>query len=254
MLIADVMTGGLPANVDFQKTQWSVIEIVRRRPDSPEARRALAGLCAAYWYPLYAFARRCGLGEEDAQDATQSFFAKIVQDNLFAAAIPERGLLRTFLLASFQNHMANERKRELAAKRGSGAEMVPLDFSDGESRYLREPADPMTPETHFDRNWARTVMRAALASLGRQEARAGRKEQFESLRGFLSDVEDADGDYAAAAEKLGMTVQAARTAVSRLREKFRKCVRRQIAQTLDSPDSAQVEAEMAALLAALAEG
>jgi RNA polymerase sigma-70 factor (ECF subfamily) len=246
------MTGELPISSAFQETQWSVVAIVRRMPESPEARRALAELCAAYWYPLYAFARRCGLVVEDAKDAAQSFFARIVRDNFFAAAIPEKGLLRTFLLAAFKNHITNERRRARAARRGGGMEQVPLDFGEGEDCYLREPADPATPETHFDRCWARTVMRSALESLGRQERRAGREAQFEALKGFLADAEDAEADYTAAEGSLRITPAAARTAVSRLREKYRKCVRTQIAQTLDSPDSPQVENEMTALLDALA--
>ena len=191
-------------------------------------------------------------GVEDAEDATQSFFAKIVQGKFFAAAIPEKGLLRTFLLASFRHHMTNERVRGSAAKRGSGLEPVPLDFGEGENCYLREPADPATPETHFDRNWARTVMRSALGSLVRQEGRAGREAQFAELRDFVIHAEDAALYYGAAAERLQMTVEAVRKGVSRLRGKFAKCVRAQIAQTLDSPDSQQVEEEMAAPLAALA--
>jgi RNA polymerase sigma-70 factor (ECF subfamily) len=148
--------------------------------------------------------------------------------------------------------MANARTREQAAKRGGKVEMVPLDFGEGERRFLREPADPMTPETHFDRNWARTVMRSALESLGKLEGRAGREAQFAALRGFIIHAEDATADYATTAENLRMTPEATRKAVSRLREKLGKCVRAQIAQTLDSPGSAQVEKELAALLAALA--
>ena len=33
---------------------------------------ALAGLCEAYWYPLYAFIRRSGAKPEDAEDLTQA--------------------------------------------------------------------------------------------------------------------------------------------------------------------------------------
>jgi len=239
-------------DASFQETQWSVVAMVRQRPDSPLAREALAKLCSIYWYPLYAFARRCGHSEEDAREATQGFFAAVVRDKLFAAALPEKGMLRTFLLASFRNHMADERAREQAAKRGGGWERIPLDFGEGESRYLREPADTMTPETHFDRNWADTVMRAARQSLAMLEERSGRGAQFPVLEGFLSTGADADAGYPAAVARLGMTVEAARKAVSRLREKFGKCVLQHIANTLASPDRRRVEEELAALIAALA--
>ena len=95
-------------------------------------------------------------------------------------------------------------------------------------------------------------MRAARQSLARQEERAGRKSQLALLAGFLSAGDDSDADYAAVAARLGMTMEAARKALSRLREKLRECVRRQIANTLESPDRRRVEEELAALIAALA--
>ncbi len=33
---------------------------------TPEANAALADLCTAYWYPLYAFIRRKGRGPDEA--------------------------------------------------------------------------------------------------------------------------------------------------------------------------------------------
>ena len=44
----------------FDTTRWSlVMSAVEGVGD--EAREALAALCQAYWYPLYAFARRRGI-------------------------------------------------------------------------------------------------------------------------------------------------------------------------------------------------
>src|ERR1035441_5726960 len=43
----------------FVTTHWSVV-LTARRSDSTRARAALARLCQAYWYPLYAYVRRRG--------------------------------------------------------------------------------------------------------------------------------------------------------------------------------------------------
>lgn len=53
------------------------------------ARDALEKLCAAYWYPLYAYVRRKGHDEHDAQDLTQEFFARLIQRNDFAGLLPD---------------------------------------------------------------------------------------------------------------------------------------------------------------------
>ena len=51
----------------FEPTRWSLV-LRSRGEDSVVRRRALGDLCAAYWYPLYAFLRRSGRGAEDVQE------------------------------------------------------------------------------------------------------------------------------------------------------------------------------------------
>lgn len=49
---------GTPAQV-FPSTHWSVV--LAAQADNPaQARDALEALCTVYWYPLYAYLRRCG--------------------------------------------------------------------------------------------------------------------------------------------------------------------------------------------------
>ena len=52
---------------------------------------ALEQLCRAYWFPLYAFARRQGCAPEDAQDLTQEFFARLLAKDYLQSADPNRG-------------------------------------------------------------------------------------------------------------------------------------------------------------------
>src|SRR5579864_7100336 len=62
----------------FRTTHWSVIASAREGV-TPQAQAALASLCEAYWYPLYAFIRRQGYAIEDARDLTQEFFARLLE-------------------------------------------------------------------------------------------------------------------------------------------------------------------------------
>jgi hypothetical protein len=59
----------------FPTTRWTLIASAGNVHE-PDNRRALESLCAAYWYPLYAFVRRRGDSPEQAQDHTQDFFAR----------------------------------------------------------------------------------------------------------------------------------------------------------------------------------
>ncbi len=76
----------------FPNTRWSVVLAATQRP-SPESAAALEALCQAYWYPLYAYVRRCGQTPHDAQDLTQEFFCRLLEKRWLAAADREKGKL-----------------------------------------------------------------------------------------------------------------------------------------------------------------
>lgn len=79
---------------------------------------ALESLCASYWYPLYAYARRLGHPVPEAQDLTQGFFSRLLERHYLREVQPGRGRFRAFLLAAFRHYLANEWDRARAEKRG----------------------------------------------------------------------------------------------------------------------------------------
>jgi len=89
----------------FETTCWSMV-LSARDGASTEARKALADLCATYWYPLYAFVRRKGYDAETAQDLVQGFFARLLEKNDLAAVHQEKGKFRSFLMAAC-SHFVN---------------------------------------------------------------------------------------------------------------------------------------------------
>jgi RNA polymerase sigma factor (sigma-70 family) len=239
------------ANTLFPATDWTVVVQVRAAKDGPGARQAMTKLCVRYWYPLYAFARRTGLSPHDAEDLTQDFFAQVVETNLFAAAEPELGKLRTFLVVAFKRHLNRLKVRDRAQKRGGGHELVPIDTVVGEARYSHEPTDNRTPEKVFERSWAMTILQSAIQQIRKEEVEAGRGGAFNELEPFLSPGAATAGSHAVIAARLGMNEAAFRQHVSRLRRRFRLGLRRLIASTLREPDEGRVDEELAALRQAL---
>ena len=235
----------------FPVTEWTAVVEVCRSGVPEDRQRALAQLCADYWYPLYAFARRQQRSREDAEDLTQGFFRYILEKEIFASADPGIGKLRTFLLTVFQRYIGDARMREQAVKRGGGRQIISLDVDDAERRYADEVADSASPEQTYDRSWAISVLKSAIEALREDEKNAGREQQFEVLECFLIPDAAADSNYERAAASLGMSIEAVRKAVSRLRGKFRDHLRRQIAATLRDPQPAQIDEELSALRAAL---
>ena len=75
------------------------------RKATPQSARALEELCRLYWYPIYAYLRRRGHPQHDAEDLTQGFFLKLLQDGSFDVAEADKGRLRTFLLCALDRHL-----------------------------------------------------------------------------------------------------------------------------------------------------
>lgn len=231
-------------------TRWTAVIKIRQQDNSEAARQALADLCQNYWYPLYAFARRLGRSPEDSQDLTQGFFSHVLEHNLFASAKPELGKLRTFLLTTFRRYIGDVQERDSAQKRGGGGELLSLDVIAGEEKYAGDLAAATTPESLFERSWALSVIKTAVAKLGDDETKAGRGREFAEIECFLS-PESSVEDYSGVATRLGANEPAVRQMVSRLRKKFRDHLRATIADTLTEADDTLVDDEILALRAAL---
>src|SRR5688500_5688985 len=161
-----------PGGGHFATTQWSLVLSAADR-SSPRAQQALAELCAAYWYPLYAFVRRRGSSAAEAEDLTQGFFLALVEKEFLAATAPEKGRFRTFLLLCLKRFLANERDRDRAKKRGGGRPVISINLDEAESRYQAEPAEAVTPERIFERRWALALLDQVLLRLEDEYRQSG---------------------------------------------------------------------------------
>jgi RNA polymerase sigma factor (sigma-70 family) len=195
---------------------------------------------------VYAFIRQRGQSPADAEDLTQGYFTVFFEKDYLRDFRPEAGRFRTFLRASVAHFVSNQRDRERALKRGGGQVKVPLDAATAEERLRLEPADRLTPETVFERQWAAAVLARCLERLRAEQADAVDGGRFEQLKPFLSG-DAADGSYRAAARELGLTESAVRVAVHRMRRRFGRILREEIAQTLTDPG--EVDGEIRWLLA-----
>ncbi|MFO1497274.1 MAG: sigma-70 family RNA polymerase sigma factor [Verrucomicrobiota bacterium] len=216
----------------FPQTHWSIV-LSAGENSSAESFAALESLCRAYWFPLYAYVRRCGESADNAKDLTQGFFARLLEKNWLRAASRERGRFRWFLLASLKHFLANEWDRARTQKRGGGRQPVSLDEIDLEARYLTSPADNVSADKAYDRTWALTLLEKTRARLREEFREAGKAERFEALEQFLPG-ETAAATYAEIGMRLGMTEGTVKSDVSRLRRRYGEVLREELVQTLGS--------------------
>jgi RNA polymerase sigma-70 factor (ECF subfamily) len=234
-------------SAQFATTRWSQV-LALQDGESQEGREALEALCNAYWYPLYAWARRRGNDPDAARDATQAFFSHLLETGLLQAADPNRGRFRSFLLTSFKNFLANERQRETALKRGGGTPPLSLDADDAETRFALEPAEDVTPDVLFERRWAMTLMERAMHSLGQRYEHDGLGERFRELKRYLTGSEE-QIPYREVGDALGMSEANVRVAVHRLRKRYGEHLREEISQTVVDP--AELDDELRHLLSVI---
>lgn len=203
-----------------------------------ERRSALEQLFESYWYPIYAFARRQGLGVHDAQDATQGFIMDILRRDDLNEVAPERGRFRSFMMTGVRNYIANEFRKAKRLKRGGGVPDLSIDEERGEERYQLEPATDETPESLFERSWAMNMLQVANDRLRKEYEDGGQSELFDELRAFLPSS-DKPPTYAELAARLGVGESAATMRVHRMRQRFGDLLQESLRDTVVS------EAELA---------
>ena len=235
------------APAQFATTHWSVV-LAASGNASVSTEAALATLCQAYWFPLYAHVRRRGNDPESARDLTQGFFSELLAKDSIARADRERGRFRTFLLAALDHFLHHQHRDAQALKRGGGREFISWDAQDAEQRYALEPVDNRSPDREFDRRWALATLEKVRHQLRNEFLLAGKSELFNALRPHLSgELETLP--YAQIATQLNMTVVAVKVTVHRLRQRYGELLRQEVAQTLADPSG--VEEEIRQLIAAL---
>ena len=233
----------------FMTTCWSAV-LLSAQSQAPGSDHAREQFCQLYWYPLYAFIRRRGYNAEDARDLTQSFFLFIFDHKALQRATPTKGKFRSFLLGSLKNYLSNEYQRENAIKRGGKIDFVSVDFSDGEDRYSREPADSLTPEKIFDANCAVTLLGLAIERLKEEYSAQGKGNIFETLRPYLDLSGAAQApSYEVVAEKLKVSGAGVKTLIHRFRKRYSEILREAVAQTVTDPS--EIDDEIRSLCEAL---
>ncbi|MCK6447525.1 MAG: sigma-70 family RNA polymerase sigma factor [Planctomycetes bacterium] len=242
------MSASPPPRENFAPTRWSLVWSAGHA-STPTARAALSELCAAYWYPLYAYVRRQGHDPHAAADLTQSFFARLLERNDFAAAEREKGRFRAYLLAALRHFLSDERDRANAVKRGGAANVFSLDFEAAEGAWREEPVTHETPERAFERRFAEELLARALGRVERGYAERGERRTFAVLARTLTAPGDASHDDLA--RELETTAGAVKVAAHRLRERWRAALREEVADLVATPED--VDDELAALFAALSD-
>ena len=230
----------------FATTHWSVV--LEAQGSTPAAQRALEILCRTYWRPLYGFARRQGVGREDARDLIQEFFAGLLERKNLNIVRREKGRLRSYLLVSLKHFLASEQQRASGVKRYESGPHIPLEELLESEVADFELAETLSADRLYERRWALAVLEQVLARLESEYRAAGNGPLFDQLKEFLVGERGRPTQAEIAAE-LGMTENAVKQAFHRFRQRYRVLLREEIAHTVIAPGD--VEDELRHLISVL---
>jgi RNA polymerase sigma factor (sigma-70 family) len=222
----------------FTTTHWSVV--LEAQGETPAAQKALEILCRTYWRPLYAFARRQGLGREEAQDLVQEFFARLLEHRNLDAVRREKGRLRSYLLVSLKRFLASEQHRASGVKRYESGAHIALDELFESEIADSELAETWSPDRLYERHWALCVLEKVLGRLESEYEAADNAALFDRLKEFLVG-ERGRPTQAEIATELSMTENAVKQAFHRLRQRYRVLLREEIAHTVAQPGDVEDE-------------
>ena len=195
-----------------------------------------------YHPPVLAVVIARGMNSEEARDISQSFFLHLMEKSTLRRAERERGRFRSFLYGALRHYMADDYDRNTAAKRGGGAVVLPLNPQDSSAGPANED------DTHqFDRAWAMAILARAMADVQASLP----PDVFAAVKAFLPGSQTPPSGASAAAAA-GLSEEALRSRIARVRQRIRSFIRAEISRTVSAPH--EIDEEMAWLFQVLARG
>lgn len=217
-------------------TQWTLLARAHQRADPAAAREAQAELLVRYHAAAYRYLARVVGDAAAAEELCQEFAYRFVRGD-FRGARPDKGRFRDYVKTALVR-MAGEYRRA----RQAGDRVRPFD-----SRVMT-PADP-DPDAAFREEWRQAVLDLVWAALKR-EATGPRPTGYDVLRRKAADPSVPSARLAETlTAQLGRPVTAAnvRQLLHRARRRFAELLRAEVAASVATTDSAEVEAELADL-------
>jgi RNA polymerase sigma-70 factor (ECF subfamily) len=223
----------------FPTTRWTIIRSIGG--DGRVLRfHAWEEFCRSYRRPLVIWLA-ARTTPENAEDLAHDFLLKLDRrEHLFESIVPEKGRLRSYLLAALRNHWLDHLRSGSTRRRAAGGDL-PLEESDS--------AGKNDDEGLFDHEWAVALLTRTVAILRSEYAARGSQTTFDALLPLL---ENDDGDSRRqAVARSGLAENTFNVALKRLRDRLAGRIRQEVAATLIGEDDAAIDEELRHLIAVL---
>jgi RNA polymerase sigma factor (sigma-70 family) len=221
----------------FLETRWTMV-LSAKDGDADASSKAWEELALTYWKPVYAYLRGKGHSHQEAQDATQAFFAYMLNRDTLRNIQPEGARFRSFLLVCLNHRLIDEHRRQINVRQRAEISIEPWHEMEAINANGLLYTTAATPEEAFDRSWAEELIARAMVRLAKRWEK--RADLFAELRFSVESPGDG-AKYADIASRVGMTEGAVGKAAHDLRQQFVQEVRNEIRNTVAEDDDVDEE-------------
>ena len=208
----------------FPATRHSIIDRLRESDD--EARSvAFDTLTHAYWRPVRDYLRiQWHLSVEDAEDLTQSFFARALTNRVFERFDAQKARFRTFLRVCVDRYAANASRRDRPESDELFDDQLAAEQGHSEADQVMRDA------------WLSWFFRRVTERLEAELTRDGRETHFALFKAYDLGrlVNETPPTYAALAERFSLPVTQVTNFLALARREFRRLVLAELAETTAS--------------------
>jgi RNA polymerase sigma factor (sigma-70 family) len=223
----------------FPATHRSLVDRLHS-DEASERQRSLSLLTRAYYAPIHThLMSRWRLSSDEATELTQEFFATAVAKKYLETYDASKGRFRTFVRTCVDRLVSTSRRDARRLKRGGAAARVELEEAD---REIRDEGG--SPEEAFDREWVRSVLALAVATLREECEERKRTNYFVVFERYDLDDSGADVSYASLAEELGVSAKDVANYLAAARRDFRRIVLDSLRQLTASDEEFREEARL----------
>ena len=228
------MISGSRSQDRFATTRWSVV-MHAASAEKGDAGVALGELAQRYWYPIYAYVRRCGHEPSIARDISGCFLGNLMGRFRNGGARAPRGHFRRYLLDQLNVFLGGDWREVVNA--GAGDFPAPDDL---EARFQRDNGAAASPEQAYQRSFALEIIARALKRLRSEAQQTGHLAMYAALEDHLA-RDPGPGEFEALAARLQSRPLTLVVALKRLRQRFRELVGEELADTVTCADELAAE-------------
>ena len=197
-----------------------------RTGDLDVRRQAFGDVIEGYWRPVYThFRLTWHMPADDARDATQGFFADVLEKSRLDRFEPAKARFRTFMRVAADGFVQKQRESASRLKRGGAVSLVsfdPLPCQEAERTVLARLASSLPdPETLFHQEFVRALFERAVDAVRLEYSTATGRVPLQLFERYDLAPDDC-GSYADLAGEFGLTVPQVTNALAQVRRRFRQ--------------------------------